>query len=111
MFFCGKYGHIKTACPLVKEAQNVRNEIETDPGQVLNVPENNDAAKVTSASAATDPSADIPTLPEIAEAEQLHSGCNADIIITDKPTFAKIPEAEQSGTNNRMEAIVEVEQD
>jgi len=39
----------------------------------------------------------------------LHSGCNADII-TDKPTIAKIPEAEQSGTNNRMEAVVEVEQ-
>jgi len=45
-FASGKYGQIKAACPLVKEAQN---EIKTDSGQVLNGTENNDQAKVTSA--------------------------------------------------------------
>lgn len=52
-FLCGKYGHIKTACPLVKEAQTARNEVELNPGQILDVPEN--PAEVICGNAEPDP--------------------------------------------------------
>lgn len=101
-FICGKHGHIRTACPLVKEAQNARNGIESNSGKILNAPENNDPAEVTSESAAPDPNAEKSAFTEIGE--HLHPGCSVDIT----ETVAKISDAGQSGTNYRVEAIVEL---
>lgn len=102
-FACAKYGHIKTACPLVKEAQHARDGIETNSGQVLNAPENNDPAEVTSESAAPDPNVERAALAELG---QQHSGRSLDITAP----IAKISDAGQSGTNDSVEAVVELEQ-
>lgn len=103
-FICGKYGHIKTACPLVKEAQTARNGVESNSGQILNAPESSDQSEVTSESAAPDPSAERPALTDIGE--QLHQGCSVDI----NEIVDKIADAGQSGTNDSGQAVVELEQ-
>lgn len=99
-FVCGKYGHIKTACPLVKEAQNARNGVESNSSQILNAPENNDP--VEEISAAPEPNAEKSALAEVGE--QLHPGPSADII----ETVVKKSDTGQSETNDTVE--VELEQ-
>lgn len=103
-FVCGKYGHIKTGCPVVKEAQSARNGSESNSVQDSNVLENNDLVKPTTESAAVDLNAEIDASTEMRE--QLPQGGNIEITETD----ATIPDARQSGTNDPVETVEELEQ-
>lgn len=89
-FICGKYGHIKTGCPVVKEAQRARNCSESNPVQDLNVVENNDLVKRTTESVAADVNAESSASTETGE--QLRQGDSIEI------TDATVPDARQSGT-------------
>lgn len=99
-FICGKYGHIKTGCPVVKEAQSVRNGSESNSVQDSNVLEN-DLVKPTTESAAVDLNAEIDASTEMRE--QLPQDGNIEITETD----ASIPDARQSGTNDPVETVEE----
>lgn len=83
-FICGKYGHIKTGCPVVKEAQRARNCSESNPVQDLNVVENNDLVKRTTESVAADVNAEISASTETGE--EYRQGDSSEI-----------PDATQSG--------------
>lgn len=89
-FICGKYGHIKTGCPVVKEAQRARNCSESNPVQDLNVVENNDLVKRTTESVAADVNAEISASTETGE--EYRQGDSSEI------TDATVPDATQSGT-------------
>lgn len=97
-FVCGKYGHIKTGCPVVKEAQSARNGSESNSVQDSNVLVNNDLVKPTTESAAVDASIEM--------REQLRQGGNIEIAKID----AIIPDVRQSGTNDPVETVEELEQ-
>ncbi len=102
-FICGKYCHIKTGCPVVKEAQSVRNGSESNSVQDSNVLEN-DLVKPTAESAAVDLNAEIDSSTEMRE--QLRQDGNIEITETD----ASIPDAGQSGTNDPVETVEELGQ-
>lgn len=89
-FICGKYGHIKTGCPVVKEAQRARNCSESNPVQDLNVVENNDLVKRTTESVAADVNAESSASTETGE--EYRQGDSSEI------TDATVPDATQSGT-------------
>lgn len=93
-FICGKYGHIKTGCPVVKEAQRARNSSESDP--VQDVVEN-DLVKRTTESVASDLNAGISASTEMGE--QLRQDDSIEI------TDATVPDARQSGTNDPVETV------
>lgn len=84
-----KYGHIKTGCPVVKEAQRARNSSESDP--VQDVVEN-DLVKQTTESVASDLNAEISASTEMGE--QPRQGDSIGI------TDATVPDARQSRTND-----------
>ncbi|XP_067221878.1 uncharacterized protein [Chanodichthys erythropterus] len=90
-FICGKYGHIKTGCPVVKEAQRAKNGSESDP--VRDVVEN-DLVKRTTESVASDLNAEISASIEMGEKDD-------SIEITD----ATVPDARQIGTNDPVETV------
>lgn len=89
-FICGKYGHIKTGCPVVKEAQRARNCSESNPVQDLNVVENNDLVKRTTESVAADVNAESSASTETGE--EYRQGDSSEI------TDATVLDATQSGT-------------
>ncbi len=103
-FVCGKYGHIKTGCPVVKEAQRARNGSESNSVQDSNVLENNDLVKPITESAAVDLILEIDASTEMRE--QLPQGGNIEITETD----ATIPDVRQSGTKDPVETVEELEQ-
>ncbi|KAL1256494.1 hypothetical protein QQF64_012039 [Cirrhinus molitorella] len=103
-FVCGKHGHIKTGCPVVKEAQNTRKAPEVIPAQVSGVVANNDLGMSSIESAAAESNVEMST--SVEEREQPRQGGSVEITAAD----AKASDARQSGVDGPVETVEELEQ-
>lgn len=98
-FVCGKHGHIKTACPVAKEAKHVRNVSAVNSEQNSNAPENNDLSNES----ATDVANAKHSAPVETEG-QVRKECNVEIT---EPGM-KPPDAKQSEVNETVNDTVEM---